>query len=104
MKTLKFNFKSEGKTITRTAILTDDLQELSRNKKNQCSDITDFGNEDGYWSLIFEGENGENVSYEIEMEYDTYNFERTLVPIKAITWDDSDSGVIIDEQEVTLSL
>ena len=104
MKTLKFKFKSEGKSVCRTAILTDDLQDMSRNKKNQCYETLDDGIEDGYWSLIFEGEQGENVSYEIEMKFDKRNYERTLTPIKAITWDDSDSGVILDEQEVSVSV
>lgn len=104
MKTIKFSFKSQNKVVKRTAILTDDLQDMSRNKKNQCYDTLDDGIEDGYWSLIFEGEQGENVFYEIEMAFDKRNYERTLTPIKALTWADTDNDVLLDSQEVSVNV
>lgn len=94
MRTIKLQFKSNGETIRKTAILTDDLSELSKSKKNQATDMVDFP-EDEFWSLIFE--ESEVISYEVEFKYEDYC--KTLKPIKAITWCD---GVVDDSQKVKL--
>lgn len=51
MRTIHATFKVDGKTVKRTAILSDDLSELSKSKKNQCDDIIDDTVDDGYWSI-----------------------------------------------------
>ncbi len=95
MVTLKLTFESEGKTIKRTAIITDDLTDLSTSKKNQAVDLITNSYWDGYWSLIFEDG---NTQYEVEFEFDKENREPTLKPRKAITWVDD---VVVDSQFVT---
>ena len=39
MKTLQFNFKSNGENIQLSAIANDSLTELSKSKKNQATNI-----------------------------------------------------------------
>ena len=39
MKTVKCIFKSNGEDITVTAIINNELSELSKSKKNQATDI-----------------------------------------------------------------
>lgn len=93
MITIRCTFKSEGETIKKTAILSDSLDRLSESKKNEATDLIIDCQEDGYWSIIFEEE--EDVKqYEIEFKYDDDD-ERTLTPIKAITWE---NDVITDVQ------
>ena len=96
MTKLKLTFLSNGKTIKRTAILTDDLMELSKSKQNQADDIVE---DDDYWSLIF-CEN-DDTQYEVEFKVNEQSFHRTLVPIKAITWH---KNVIDDVTEAQIKL
>lgn len=84
MKTITCTFKSEGKTIKKTAILSDSLDRLSESKRNEATDILIGCREDGYWSIIFEEEEDDAKMYEIEFKYDE---EKTLTPIKALTWE-----------------
>ena len=84
MKTITCTFKSEGKTIKKTAIISDSLFRLSASKSNEASDLTTY---DDFWSIIFDGEDGK--LYEIEFKYERLSIAvevRTLTPIKAITW------------------
>ena len=99
MRTILATFKTGGKTIKRTAILNDDLSELSKSKKNQCADIIDDTTDDGYWSLIFF--ESDTIQYEVELEYDTEEWRKTLKPIKCIVWD---NDVIDDEVNVTIKV
>lgn len=92
MTTIKLRFQSNGESICKTAIVTDDLARLSKNKRNQATDITEYP-EDGFWSIIFE--ESENLQYEVEFAIEDYC--KTLNPIKAITWLD---GVVDDSQNV----
>ena len=99
MRTILATFKTGGKTIKRTAILNDDLSELGKSKKNQCADIIDDTTDDGYWSLIFF--ESDTIQYEVELEYDTEEWRKTLKPIKCIVWD---NDVIDDEVNVTIKV
>ena len=100
MKTISIKFQSDGKTIKKTAVLTDDLSNLSKCSKNQAYDI-DLGlSELGTWSLLFETDNG--GLYEVAFAYDTVNEQQTLAPEVAITW--NEYGVILDEQSFSVSV
>lgn len=100
MKTICIKFQSEGKTVKKSAVLTNDLSELSESRKNQAYDI-DFGlSNDGTWSLLFEADNG--GLYEAVFAYDRENEQQTLVPEVAITW--NEDGVILDEQSFSVSV
>ena len=96
---IKFQFLSNGDTIKRTAIVKDTLNELSTSNKNEAFDTSMGCYEDGYWSLFFEGyPDHPGVIYEVELKFDIENRQKTLEPIKAITWEDD---VISDVQSVT---
>lgn len=96
---IKFQFLSNGDTIKRTAIVKDTLNELSTSNKNETFDTSMECYEDGYWSLFFEGHpDHPGVIYEVELKFDIENRQKTLEPIKAITWEDD---VISDVQSVT---
>ena len=96
MITLRLSFQSEGKEIRKTAIVTDDLTDLSTSKKNQAVDVITNSYEFGYWSLIFEDG---DTQYEIEFEFDMNKLVPTTKPRKAITWR---NDVIVDSQKVTI--
>lgn len=98
MITLRLSFQSEGKEIRKTAIVTDDLTDLSSSKKNQAVDVITNSYEFGYWSLIFEDV---DTKYEIEFEFDINEFVPTTKPRKAITWR---NDVIVDSQKVTIKI
>lgn len=98
MITMRLSFQSEGKEIRKTAIVTDDLTDLSASKKNQAVDIITNSYEFGYWSLIFEDV---DTKYEIEFEFDINEFVPTTKPRKAITWR---NDVIVDSQKVTIKI
>ena len=98
MITLRLSFKSEGDEIRKTAIVTDDLTDLSASKKNQAVDVITNSYEFGYWSLIFEDV---DTKYEIEFEFDINEFVPTTKPRKAITWR---NDVIVDSQKVTIKI
>ena len=95
---MRLSFQSEGKEIRKTAIVTDDLADLSTSLKNQAVDIIPNSYLFGYWSLIFEDG---NTQYEIEFEFDMNKLVPTTTPRKAITWRDD---VIVDSQKVTIKL
>lgn len=96
MITLRLSFQSEEKEIRKTAIVTDDLIDLSTSKKNQAVDVITNSYEFGYWSLIFEDG---DTQYEIEFEFDMNKLVPTTNPRKAITWR---NDVIVDSQKVTI--
>ena len=98
MITLRLSFQSERKEIRKTAIVTDDLTDLSASKKNQAVDIITNSYEFGYWSLIFEDV---DTKYEIEFEFDMNELVPTTNPRKAITWRDD---VVVDAQKVTIKI
>ncbi len=101
MITIKCEFLSCGKPIKKTAILSDNLGEISRSKRNQCTDIedNDLFEDEGFWSLIFDDTDpeGNGIQYEIEFVYE-YG-RKILEPIKAITWE---SDYISDVQNVSV--
>lgn len=99
MITIKTTFQSNGQSVKRTAIVSDDLQTLSNSQKNQAFDIFRESYSDGYWSLFFEGDPG--IQYEIEFLYDKENRQFTLKPIKAVTWE---NDIITDAQTVTVTV
>ena len=100
MKSIKFTFKSNGEDVTVTAIINDELSELSKSKRNQATDIIDdFIKEDEVWCLFFEI--SPSLGYEIQFKVDK-NGTKTLKPVKAITWEGGDDAVITDVQNVTV--
>lgn len=94
METIKVKFKSNGREIRKTAILTDDLSNLSKSKKNQARDIIEYP-EDGFWSIVFD----ESETLQYEVEFAIADYQKTLKPIKAITWGDD---VIEDVQKAEI--
>ena len=103
MKQITCNFKSNGENITVTGIVSDDLSELSKSKKNQATDIIDdYMEEDSIWLLFFEM--SENLGYEIQFKVDKEDGtpRKTLKPVKAITWEGGADAIITDAQKVTV--
>lgn len=102
MKNLKCTFNSDGENITVTAIINDELSELSKSRKNQATDIIDdFIQEDKVWCLYFEM--SPSLGYEIQFKVDK-NESKTLIPIKAITWVGGEDAVITDVQKVKVKM
>lgn len=100
MKTVKCTFKSNGEDITVTAIINNELSELSKSRKNHATDIIDdFIQEEEVWCLFFEMSPA--VGYEIQFKVDK-NEIKTLIPVKAITWEGGEDAVITDVQKVTV--
>ncbi len=100
MKSIKCTFKSNGEDVTVTAIINDELSELSKSKRNQATDIIDdFIKEDEVWCLFFEI--SPSLGYEIQFKVDK-NGTKTLKPVKAITWEGGEDAVITDVQNVTV--
>ena len=100
MKSIKCTFKSNGEDVTVTAIINDELSELSKSKRNQATDIIDdFIKEDEVWCLFFEM--SPSLGYEIQFKVDK-NETKTLKPVKAITWEGGEDAVITDVQNVTV--
>ena len=95
MKTLTIKFKTNGDIIKKVAVIKDDLTELSTSKKNEADTIEEYP-EDNFWSLCFGID--DRVGYEVEFAIEDYS--RTLKPIKAITWINSESCYIDDVQPV----
>ena len=102
MKTIICKFKSEGKNIRKTAILNDTLDELSKSEKNEAYDIymEEYGG--GEWSVFFEGEPG--TEYEVVFKFDTENRQKTLEPLRAVTWGGDDASVVTDSQLVSVKV
>ena len=99
MTTIRCRFTSNGMAVKKTAILTDTLDELSNSQRNEAFDIFSECWAEGYWSVFFEGEPG--TQYEIEFKFDTKNRQKTLEPIKAITWEDD---IITDVQKAQVTI
>lgn len=97
MKTIKCTFLSGGKDIRKTAVLNDSLDSLSNSRKNEAFDLFMECYGDGYWSVFFEGDPG--TQYEVEFRFDTENRQKTLEPVKAVTWE---NDIITDVQEVAV--
>lgn len=105
MKTIICKFKSDGKDIKKMAILNDSLTDLSKSKKNEATDVLEPGypGED-LWGIIFDVT--ETLSYEVDFKVDEEENQRTLKPIKAITWEGSepDKVTITDVQKVIVKV
>ena len=103
MKTVICQFKSNGENIKLTAVVSDDLSTISKQKKNQATDIID---DDMYeyeaWGLFFEVR--DHLGYEIQLKADKETHQRTLKPIKAITWEGGEDAIITDVQKVTVKV
>ena len=96
MKTIICNFKSNGEKVKKTAVINDNLSELSKSKKNEATDIIDdFMTEDNVWIIFFE----ENVQFKVDKEGN-----KTLTPVKGITWEGGDDAVITDVQKVKVTV
>jgi len=104
MKTIVCSFKSNGEDIKVTAVINDALTELSKSKKNQATEILDeYCLEDGAWGFIFDV--SDDLNYEVHFRLDPENGEKTLKPIKAITWEgEGDAQTITDVQLVTVKI
>lgn len=99
MKTMTFEFLSNGTKIRKRAVISDTLDKLSESKRNEAYDTDCELWADGFWSVFFEGDPG--IQYEIELKFDKENRQKTLEPIKAITWE---NDVITDVQTVTVKV
>lgn len=94
MITLYCTFKSCGEIVNVTAILYDYLTALSNSKRNQADAI--FGEEwnDGEtWSLLFEDDDAD-----YELHFKMKDRERTLEPVRAVTWVGDGREVVDDSQ------
>lgn len=99
MKIIKCTFLSGGKDIRKTAVLNDSLDFLSNSRKNEAFDLFMECYGDGYWSVFFEGDPG--TQYEVEFRFDTENRQKTLEPVKAVTWE---NDIITDVQKVAVQV
>ena len=105
MKTIICKFKSEGARIRKVAILNDSLDELSKSKKNEATDICSlecYGYGIGGWSIYFSV--SDELGYEVEFKCDPDTGEKTIIPVRAITWGGEDAGVVIDSQLVNITV
>ena len=101
MKTITCTFKSNGEKITVTAVISDNLSELSKSKKNEATDIIDdFITEEQVWCLYFE----KSAKLGYELQFKTVENKKTLRPVKAITWEGGDDAVITDVQHFTVKI
>lgn len=100
MKTIICKFKSEGADIRKVAILNDSLDELSKSKKNEATDIYDY--DIGEWSIYFGV--SDTLGYEVDFKCDDETGEKTLVAVRAVTWGGDDAGVVIDSQLVNVTV
>ena len=103
MKTIICKFKSEGADIRKVAILNDYLDEISKSKKNEATDVCDpecFDN--GEWSIYFSV--SDKLGYEVVFKCDSDTGGKTLIPVRAITWGGDDAGVVIDSQLVNVTV
>lgn len=97
MKRIKCIFKSKGKIVIRTAILNDDFTKLSKSIKNEATGIMeDLIYYDNVWGLYFEGE---KTSFELHFKM-SKEWDRTAIPLKAITWEGGIDGTITDVQRL----
>jgi hypothetical protein len=96
MKQLKIKFMVGGKVYNRTAILTDDLRQLSKSKRNQCEDIVNgVADELGIWSLNFD--NG-TIECDFRAHIDEDGNEVcTLEPYEVLIWNNEGGGCITND-------
>ena len=96
MKQLKIKFTVGGKAYNRTAILTDDLGQLSKSKRNQCEDIVNgVADELGIWSLYFD--NG-TIECDFRAHIDEDGKEVcTLEPYEVLFWNNEGGGCITND-------
>lgn len=99
MKTIKCSFKSNGENITLTAILTDDLSELSKAKKNEATDICCL--DDDEWSIYFDKTDEMGYAIGYEAVFKAKEGDKTLTPLRAITWQ---NDIIDDEQRLKVKI
>ena len=101
MRKITVTFKSGGKTVRKTAIVSNDLKKLSSSARNEAYDMDSECWDDGYWNIWFEGEPG--TLYEVQLVYDRENYQKTLLPKQATTWVDDvvDDAQLIDKIKVT---
>ena len=84
------------KTRQRTSLMT------FKSKKNEATDIIDdFMTEDNVWIIFFE--ENERLSYEVQFKVDKEG-NKTLTPVKGITWEGGDDAVITDVQKVKVTV
>ena len=105
MKTIICKFMSDGKVVKKTAIINDSLNELSKSKKNEATDIIEPDTLDYEgWCIFFELT--DTLGYEVMFEYDQENDVKTLKPVKAITWEgpEPDKVTITDVQKVSVTI
>lgn len=101
MKTLTCKFKSNGEDVKVTAVINDNLTDLSKSKKNEATDIIDdFIMEDRIWCLFFE--KSDKLGY--ELQFRVIDDNKTLTPVTAITWEGGDDAVITDSQRFTVKI
>ena len=103
MVTIICKFKSEGEDIRKTAILNDTFDKLSNSKKNEATDIIQPHSLDyDGWGVYFEVSDA--LGYEVLFNYDREHFVKTLIPDRAITWGGDHVDVIIDVQNVDVTI
>lgn len=96
---------SDGKVVKKTAIINDNLDELSKSKKNEATDIFEPDTlDDEGWSIYFEI--SDTLGYEVMFKYAQRVNVKTLKPIKAITWEgpERDKWTITDVQKVSVRI
>lgn len=93
MKTIKITYSLNGKAYKHTAILSNDLCELSTNKRNKCVDTFDI--DEDSWSMVFGICKDDELAEIHEVEFFREDGERTLTPVWAMAW--HDSGPILGE-------
>ena len=105
MKKIICKFKSDGKEVSKTAIINDSLDTLSKSKRNEATDIIEPDTLDFEgWCIYFEIT--ETLAYEVMFVYDQEKGIKTLKPVKAITWDGSDIDhvAITDVQALSVTI
>lgn len=103
MKTIICKFKSEGVEIRKTAILNDSLDDFSKSKKNEATDICgpyEYSDHQE-WSIYFHVSDA--LGYEVVFKCDR-NRTKTLEPLRAVTWSGEDAGVVTDSQKVSVTI
>lgn len=99
MITIKCRFKSNGETIKKKVIISDNLLTLSKSKLNDATSIVDeywFNYET--WGIIIE-----DTHCLYELHFKVKDTDRTLIPVKAVTWVGAERGLVVDVQELYIS-
>lgn len=103
MKKIVCNFISNGEKVAITAIISDDLSTISKDKRNQATDIleTDMYEHEA-WGLFFEI--NDHTGYEIQFKVEKDSLQKTLKPVKAVTWEGGADAIITDVQKVKVTV